>query len=458
MHRLVLAAIFLMIFLTACANRSAVDAMLLQPTCNIYEEEPPQELPTFCWSGLYMYVVEGSVDAAGLTARIVNNTTANLHGYRGQFMLEQYASGGWTLLPNRVTSWFGGEWHRHSDTPYDYIESDISWEFSRGLLPPGKYRITRTLWLNDVPTNHRRHTPRDQISAIFTIPYEYGYCLLAMPSGLSMYVVEGTANFRNLRLHTINNSDNTYASSQSNFNIQQLVNDEWIQLHNTLRGSFITSSAVHAPATYIPSYIHLDIMYGQLPPGHYRIFKSFAHGHSYYIPIGERFYLYAPFTIYPICDICTPVSQHYNRGGFDARRLGVLPPGFFVPRSNGCWYGLGMEIVPDSVTPTGLTLEITSVTAQRHSHELRYSIQRYVNGTWQPVLPLIEQPWFFTMQGIMPQTVNLQEADWTQTYGKLPPGQYRLVLRFMDCRATPSQVWDEQFVTGIHLYAMFEVQ
>lgn len=94
---------------------------------------------------------------------------------------------------------------------------------------------------------------------------------------------------------------------------------------------------------------------------------------------------------------------------------------------------VGFEIVPGTVTPTGLTYRITRK-AESWEFGEGFSVDRQENGEWVPVPPVESEIEFvFTAIGYeltIPGASKDMTAGWSMLYGELEPGHYRIAKRF----------------------------
>ena len=94
---------------------------------------------------------------------------------------------------------------------------------------------------------------------------------------------------------------------------------------------------------------------------------------------------------------------------------------------------VGFEIVPGTVTSTGLTYRITRK-AGSWEFGNAFTVDRQENGEWVPV-PEIESDVEFAFNAIgyeltIPGASKDMTADWLLLYGELEPGHYRIAKRF----------------------------
>lgn len=89
----------------------------------------------------------------------------------------------------------------------------------------------------------------------------------------------------------------------------------------------------------------------------------------------------------------------------------------------------GLRITAENVTPSGMTLVVTQSGGMAEGQLITgqpYFLQRYKNGEWTPLEPLLEA-WTWTMEAwSIPVNDTVRwGVNWEWLYGKLEPGQYR---------------------------------
>ncbi len=92
--------------------------------------------------------------------------------------------------------------------------------------------------------------------------------------------------------------------------------------------------------------------------------------------------------------------------------------------------GVEMTVKEGSAGPAGLTLVMENKTAREHSYGAFYAVERLRDGAWV-TLPRVtkeEATWIALAYILTPgQRRELEPVNWEWLYGKLPPGQYRIV-------------------------------
>ena len=115
----------------------------------------------------------------------------------------------------------------------------------------------------------------------------------------------------------------------------------------------------------------------------------------------------------------------------------------------GTMDGVSVELL--DVTPTSAKLGILNTSDKEVLYGEDYSLQVFKNNDWEAV-PYVIENWGFHSIGYSPQkNVRTEwDADWEWLYGKLEPGQYRMVKSFMDFRETGDY-------TDYHYFIEFEI-
>ena len=96
-----------------------------------------------------------------------------------------------------------------------------------------------------------------------------------------------------------------------------------------------------------------------------------------------------------------------------------------------------IQIIENTVTPTGVTIVITDRNEQHYIWGEQFRIQQKVNGEWKDLKYLNNIVSFPEIAYVADKNNQLtQKIDWTMYYGKLPSGIYRIV----------KQVYDNQYI------------
>jgi len=86
------------------------------------------------------------------------------------------------------------------------------------------------------------------------------------------------------------------------------------------------------------------------------------------------------------------------------------------------------EIVDDTLTPSGATFIIKNTGDKEITFGQMYSVQIYIKNKWHKIE--IYTDWTLELFTLQPDETYSFDADWTQLYGSLPNGKYRLIKEF----------------------------
>jgi hypothetical protein len=102
------------------------------------------------------------------------------------------------------------------------------------------------------------------------------------------------------------------------------------------------------------------------------------------------------------------------------------------PKTSSSPYGtlsktdtLYMEVKKDTVTQTSLTYHIYNLTNEELYYGVDYEIEVYRNNEWRHFD--VEAAWIEIAVILPAHGKNEETIEWTNIYGKLPKGQYRLI-------------------------------
>ncbi|MCL2674498.1 MAG: hypothetical protein FWE92_04120, partial [Defluviitaleaceae bacterium] len=120
--------------------------------------------------------------------------------------------------------------------------------------------------------------------------------------GLHMYVNPGSVTPTGLRLSMINSSEKLNFGHGVMFRIEQYSDAGWSEVPVTGNIAWILPLLHVAPSTTVDEDISWEHMYGELPPGQYRVVRSFIEEELFNpIPAWQRdipeAYIYAVFTV-----------------------------------------------------------------------------------------------------------------------------------------------------------------
>ena len=92
--------------------------------------------------------------------------------------------------------------------------------------------------------------------------------------------------------------------------------------------------------------------------------------------------------------------------------------------------GISMDIKDGTLTNTGVTVIITDITGNKNTYGEYYHIEKLINSNeWQIIDVIYEGNYGFNLIGYHVNEFNKLEfhSDWSNLYGKLSKGIYRLV-------------------------------
>lgn len=85
-----------------------------------------------------------------------------------------------------------------------------------------------------------------------------------------------------------------------------------------------------------------------------------------------------------------------------------------------------VTMLVENITPTGATMIITDLSGKDHLYNECYSIEKYNNDIWQNIA---KESNTCNMVGVKSSNSNqiIWNLDWTDRYGPLDSGKYRIV-------------------------------
>ncbi len=91
--------------------------------------------------------------------------------------------------------------------------------------------------------------------------------------------------------------------------------------------------------------------------------------------------------------------------------------------------GVSMTVEDGTVTPTGLTLFIRDTNDEPYTYGQWYELQKKTDDQWTALPVVVEGDYGFTDEGLLPDKDGILklDVDWEWLYGKLEPGEYRIV-------------------------------
>ena len=197
------------------------------------------------------------------------------------------------------------------------------------------------------------------------------------------------------------NVNDDYLNSGSYYYIETYKDGQWTEVEPKIRLNAWTEEGWSIP---LNGEFVIDTswepLYGELPVGQYRMGKRVSDDWNYAT-------FYAEFTI--------------------------------VDPAEDDW---GMNVHAEGAAPYGLTLVFT-FSGKKPDGDLQhgsdYILEQRKNGEW---LPVSEKPFDFTAEAIVFLPKEIEEVpekvewavDWTNLYGELPAGEYRIVKEIMNFR------------------------
>ncbi|MCL2187201.1 MAG: hypothetical protein FWC16_02905 [Defluviitaleaceae bacterium] len=108
--------------------------------------------------------------------------------------------------------------------------------------------------------------------------------------------------------------------------------------------------------------------------------------------------------------------------------------------------GFHLYIPADSITPTGLYLQMINNSDEYFFRGTTFTIQQCINGLWKQVPFLGMVGWNRPLIHIPPRTTQSQQVNWTHMHGILPVGTYRFVREFSCGNALRLEPWQEYYI------------
>lgn len=119
--------------------------------------------------------------------------------------------------------------------------------------------------------------------------------------------------------------------------------------------------------------------------------------------------------------LLTAAEDYYNNGV----PVQTSAPDFPVLAGGDVW----MEVLPGTVTPTGLTYQIHNETPSELMYGNPYGLQVEDDGVWHGVDTSVRVA-FTTVGYILPRNASASKTiDWSYSRGELPPGHYRVTTK-----------------------------
>lgn len=91
---------------------------------------------------------------------------------------------------------------------------------------------------------------------------------------------------------------------------------------------------------------------------------------------------------------------------------------------------VSMNVVEDTISNNSATIMLTNLTNKEYRYGNEYTVEYYQNGMWHFLIPINEVGWLLNDYGLDPNTTVKIDFDWSNYYGKLPKGKYRIIQKF----------------------------
>ena len=363
------------------------------------------------WHGLEIQVAQNSLRDTGLQLNIINSSEDQHFAYNPIFRHEKYIDGVWHRVPYGDRQyWRPGESNVRERwlgppllIPPGYAQTmGQHWAEGYGVLPPGQYRLIKSVekWdVYDTTPHHQQNRPSAYLYALFAVheairgdgtrenPFSHW-------NGLEIRVAEDGLRPTGLRLHIVNPDAGREFVYVNSFYIEEYMGGSWQQIpFRHLSPTWEAANFVILPGHTQETDKDWRAFHGTLSVGQYRIVKPFSEG-------GQTIYLYASFA-------------------FDA-----YPNG-----------GLHLSVPEGSVTPSSLRLVMENNNPRLYfSYGVFLSIEEYFDdlGIWRQVPFINDVGWILPGFLVSPGFVVEENIAWDFMHGELPPGKYRVVRSFAE--------------------------
>ncbi|MDR0470606.1 MAG: hypothetical protein LBH79_02625 [Nitrososphaerota archaeon] len=106
-----------------------------------------------------------------------------------------------------------------------------------------------------------------------------------------------------------------------------------------------------------------------------------------------------------------------------------------------------LEVKENSVTNTKLTLIIKNTASDEYGFGEQFTIEKWVDGEWCQ-LPYVHENvgWFSIGYALEGNSTQEKDIDWTEYYGELSPGDYRITKRFSYIRSPGD--YDDYYISA----------
>ena len=235
---------------------------------------------------------------------------------------------------------------------------------------------------------------------------------------VTVKTVSSSATSARLEIRNDNNKEVIFGKV---YQVQKLVNGSWENMKPLAENIVFPMIGIEI-AGNTTGYIDVDWTdyYGVLENGQYRIVKEYS--------VGGVFYkIAAPFELKDISSTATPDNTATPEVNIYAETAAQV------------------TVKTVSSSATSAKLEIKNDNSTEVIYGEAYQVQKLVNGSWENMKPL-EENIVFPMVGIeiAGNTTGYIDVDWTDYYGKLENGKYRIVKEYTTggtCYKISSEFW-----------------
>ena len=332
------------------------------------------------------------------------------------YTIEKLVNNGWKTvdyLPHEYEiGWTTEGWLIPENQTVEWLEN---WEWLYGKLSPGKYRIGKSImyWLAPGDYEKKMYYAEFEISdPDALVAEEWGVSLSVgdvTPEGLTVYLTQkGDTPGESLNYNGKQLSDMVTGMA---YWLETEILGEWQEI------SYLTSDTVPTWTQALEQVVmnattnwklEWQELYGVLPLGKYRIGKTV----SAKLPSNEiqRFNIYAEFEI-------TRYTQ------YTPSELGISAKAENVTSK-------GLDYV---ITQSGDPLGFNKYNGRGFSTKSEYSyvLERFDGVSWETVEPLKESYIYeYATPWVPLNTSTTIHIDWSEFYGELPAGKYRISKNF----------------------------
>ncbi len=361
------------------------------------------------------------------------------------FVLERYYTGGWVavepvpVIDDDIT-WTMEAWLIPAESKGEF---PVDWSYIYGSLEAGKYRIGKdiTYFSETEKSQNERYYAEFEIPDKSTeISKKWGvYLNVARCSadGMLLYCTQLGPTLGK----SVNFDGRTYSAMTVGMEywLEKFEKDSWVKLPYLTEDTVPTWSQMFEMIeldTTMSWNIEWRDLYGHLPEGQYRIGKKITGK----LDDGE----YEAFNIYSVFEISSPVYSAEDWGiSAEVSEVSNNSISFVIRQDGGSvWQELEMNEV--SMNLEGFRFSETD-----------YYIEKFNGSYWIYLEPLNSKPQIIAGVGKY-SVLELSESlgftvDWSERYGALPVGQYRLVKEFSVKDNSFSQI-------NVPVYIDFEVK